>query len=88
MSRNCERMQVSHISVKQYAANTIAQNMYSQVDEDGYSTALLESIVDYSKDGNAVSLENQYVTTRSLQLVGSSLYSIKIQVNNGYLLRF
>ena len=55
MSRNCERMQVSHISVKQYAANTIAQNMYSpQLDEDGYSsTALLESIVDYSKDGHA-----------------------------------
>ena len=26
-------------AVKQYAANTIAQNMYSQVDEDGYSIA-------------------------------------------------
>ena len=52
-------------AVKQYAANTIAQNMYSQVDEDGYSTALLESIVDYSKDGHAVTLENQYITTRS-----------------------
>ena len=52
-------------AVKQYAANTIAENMYSQVDHQGYSTTILDSIVDYSKDGTAVTADNQYVTTRS-----------------------
>jgi hypothetical protein len=36
--------------VKEYAANVIAKNMLSQIDGDGFSTTLMESIVDHMKD--------------------------------------
>ena len=54
-------------TLKQYSANIIAENMYSQVDEEGYSKTILESIVDYKKDGHAITKENMYVYTKSGQ---------------------
>jgi hypothetical protein len=35
---------------KEYAANTIAENMLSQVDSNGYSTTLMQGIIDFKKD--------------------------------------
>ena len=52
-------------AIKQYAANTIAQNMYSQVDSDGHQSQLLEAIIDYSKDDTAVHKSDRYTVTRS-----------------------
>ena len=54
-------------AVKQYAANTIAENMYTQLDEDGYSQSILDSIIDYKTDGKAITKENMYVMTKSGQ---------------------
>ena len=38
-------------SIQQYAANIIAEHMYSQVDEDGNRYQLLESIINHCTDG-------------------------------------
>ena len=54
-------------TLKQYLANIFAQNMYSQVDEHGHSKALLDCIVNFKRDGNAVSKEDKYVFTKSGQ---------------------
>ena len=52
-------------TVREYAANIIAENMLTQVDEDGFSLTLMEGIVDYMKDPEtAVSKEDNYVVTR------------------------
>jgi hypothetical protein len=52
-------------TIKEYAANMIAENMLTQVDADGYTTPLMEGIVDYKKDDAvAVSQEDMYVVTR------------------------
>jgi hypothetical protein len=49
---------------KEYAANTIAENMLSQVDSDGYSTTLIQGIVDFRKDeSTAIPKSNKWVTT-------------------------
>ena len=51
--------------MKEYSANIIAENMLSQVDADGYSSPLMEGIVDYSKDqAVAVPKSDMYVVTR------------------------
>ena len=51
--------------IKQYYANIIAENMNSQVNAEGYSRSLIESIFDYKKNGNAVpSMKGNYVNTR------------------------
>jgi hypothetical protein len=51
--------------IKQYAANIIAENMYSQVDADGFQTNLLNSILDFKTDETAVAREDMYVTRKS-----------------------
>lgn len=50
--------------VRQYAANTIAENILSQVDEDGHSHNVIEAVIDYSTDGHAVQKGNEYVVTK------------------------
>jgi len=53
--------------VREYGANVIAENMLTQVDSDGYSLTLMESIIDYRKDETAVPMEDKYVYTKSGQ---------------------
>ena len=54
-------------AIKQYAANVIAENMFSQIDEYGHNYLLLDHIIDYSKDGHAVDKADKYVYTKSGQ---------------------
>ena len=57
-------MEFSDGTIKEYAANVIAENMLTQVDNDGFTTMLMEGIVDYKKDPTvAVSKDNAYVVT-------------------------
>ena len=53
--------------IREYAANVIAQNMYSQVDSQGRSHVILDSIIDYSMDDDAIPMSEKYVTTKSGQ---------------------
>ena len=50
--------------VKEYAANVIAENMLSQVDEEGFSNTLFDCIVDHRKDDSATPKSDMYVTTK------------------------
>ena len=51
--------------VREYSANIIVQNMITQVDHEGYSTMLMNGIVDYKKDNAvAISKADKYVITR------------------------
>ena len=50
-------------AVVQYSANLIAENLLSQVDEDGHQYHVLDSIVDFATDGNAVAKGDEYVIT-------------------------
>lgn len=52
-------------SVQAYGANIIAENLYSQVDEDGHRYQLLEMIIDHLTNGNAVAKEDGYTATKS-----------------------
>eukprot|EP00957_Ditylum_brightwellii_P169314 12886278-Ditylum_brightwellii.AAC.1 len=50
--------------VCEYAANIITENMLTQVDLDGCTKTLMESIVDYKKDkAVAVAKNNMYIVT-------------------------
>ena len=50
--------------IKEYSANVIAENMYAQVDSEGFQYNLLESIIDYATDDSAVATADKYVVTR------------------------
>ena len=52
-------------TIKEYAANIIAENMYAQVDPDGHVHGILDSIIDFKKDDKALSKDDLYVTTKS-----------------------
>ena len=51
--------------IKEYAANVIAQNMYSQVDSEGRTFQVLDSVLDHSTDSTAVPMKDKYVVTKS-----------------------
>ena len=53
--------------VSEYAANTIAENMFMQCDASGNQYLLLDEIIDYRKDADAVAMADQYVVIRSRQ---------------------
>ena len=54
--------------VKEYGTNIIAKNMLTQVDSDGYSLSLMDSIIDHQRDpSQAISIEDKYITTKSGQ---------------------
>ena len=52
-------------NIREYAANVIAENMLTQVDEDGFSLSLMEGIVDDKRyPVTALSKDDKYVVTR------------------------
>ena len=52
-------------TIKEYAANTIASNIYEEGDADGFSSALLHQIVDHKASGEAIKMIDKYHTTRT-----------------------
>ena len=54
--------------VKEYGTNIIAENMLTQVDSDGYSLSLMDSIIDHKRDpSQAIPMEDKHITTKSRQ---------------------
>ena len=53
--------------VREYSANVIAENMYSQVHANGHSLTLLDSIIDFTKDKRAIERDDMYIHTKSGQ---------------------
>ena len=52
-------------AVCQYAANIIAENMYSQVDSNGHHTFLLKKITDHRKSDMAVPIDDNFVVSNT-----------------------
>jgi len=54
--------------VKEYAANVIAENMLTQVDYEGFTTTMIEGIINHDRDENtAVHIKDKYVKIYSNQ---------------------
>lgn len=54
--------------MKEYAANIIAENMVSQVDDEKFSSPLIDRIIYYKKNSSvAVDINNKYLVTRRRQ---------------------
>ena len=52
-------------ATSQYAANVIAEAMYSQVDSNGHHTLLLQEITDHRKSAIAVKIDDKYVISKT-----------------------
>ena len=51
--------------VKEYAANTIAENLFEQVDSEGFTLSVFDGIIDYAKDEDAIDKKDFYLVTKS-----------------------
>ena len=51
-------------TIERYAANQIAENIYEQLDDEGNRYRLVEEIVDYRKNADAVTKDNATVVIR------------------------
>jgi len=47
------------------SANTIATNMFAQIDEEGNRFVLLDSIIDHRTDGSELTSENAFITSKN-----------------------
>ena len=52
-------------TTKEYAANTIASNIFLESDADGFSNSLLYHIVDHKCSGEAIRMADKYITTKT-----------------------
>jgi hypothetical protein len=52
-------------SIRDYGANVITENIYSQVDEHGYRQQTLDCIMEHSKESTAVPKSDKFITTKS-----------------------
>ena len=70
----------------EYCANVISENMYSQVDAEGYRYQLLDNIVDHKQDGNAIHPNDLYINKKSGQKhmrQTTSGWNLLVQWKNG-----
>ena len=51
--------------VKEYSANVIAENILSQVDDEGVLLTVFDSILEYTKDDSAIEKKDLYFKIRS-----------------------
>jgi hypothetical protein len=51
--------------VKEYAANIIAENLLNQIDDEGFSTTMVESVVDHRKTDAAVNKDDMYTVSHN-----------------------
>ena len=54
-------------AVCQYAANIIAENVYSQVDSNGHHTLLLKEITDHRKSAMSVPIDDKFVLSKTVR---------------------
>ena len=52
-------------SKQKFAANVIAENLWSEVDDDGYHHQILDCIISHLSDGNAVTKEDEFYMSKS-----------------------
>jgi hypothetical protein len=51
--------------IEEYSANIIAQNLYSQLDSEGHRYYLMEAIIDYKKEDDALPYEERFVVANN-----------------------
>ena len=52
-------------TIKEYAANIIASNIYEEGDANRFLSLFLHQIIDHKSSGEAIKLEDKYITTRT-----------------------
>lgn len=50
-------------NVKEYAANLIAEAIFSQVDDEGRDFRLFDEIIDHEKDASALRRDDSFITS-------------------------
>ena len=52
-------------TIREYAANIIAENIYSLLDKHGHRQQILDCIVDHNSNGRAIKMKDKYIVTKS-----------------------
>ena len=52
-------------STEQYTANTVAENLYSDIDDEGFTFTMLNELIGHEKDESALTKEEATYTTKA-----------------------
>ena len=70
----------------EYAANTIAENLFSQVDSEGRRQLIFKAIIDHRKDNNAINVADGTILTRGGQqrpIITTKGWQLKVEWADG-----
>ena len=71
-------MEFNDGEVCKYAVNTIAENLYSQIDEEGFQQVLVDENIDHRKEKHAVTKENRFMEIKGTQIPKRNSYGWKL----------
>ena len=57
-------VEFSDRTLKQYSTNLIAENMLTQVDDNGFTMTMMQGIIDHNMNTTMVSICDSHVITR------------------------
>jgi hypothetical protein len=69
--------------VDAYTTNVIAESLYSNVDDDGFNTGLLDEIIDHKKSDNAIPIEKGLTGKDNKPVITTKGWKIKILWKDG-----
>ena len=71
--------------LEEYSTNKIAESLYSQVDEEGYSTGTISEICDHRKSDKAIPVSRGFVTSGNTQkpIITTKGWDLKIRWKDG-----
>ena len=73
-------------TISEYTANIISENLWNQVDDDGYNYDLMHEIVGHRKDNTAVSIDDGYFITSSgakRRVITTKGWQLNVRWENG-----
>ena len=73
-------------NIAEYSANTIAENLWAQVDNQGFNFDYIHDIIGHRKDDTAVSKKDGFITTASgtrRRVITTKGWQLQVQWENG-----
>jgi hypothetical protein len=71
-------VELSDSEIREYSANIIAENAYSQVNTDGHSHSFMDSIIDATSDHTAIEKADMYTHKKSQRFIQKTTQGWKL----------
>ena len=69
-------MKIPDGSTEQYTSNAVAENLYFDIDDEGYTFTMLNELIGHEKDESALTKEEATYSTKATELGTGQLLKV------------